>query len=133
MKRNYILILLLLLTSTAFSQSVTTRDITWNSAKSVELHSSVDVNQSCKLVTRSNKQVDLVQSNGTTLTFLISSITGTWSDPNTNGSITYKVTYQSRPGKITIQRTAAGIVANIDFTESAANALQQKILIDSFQ
>ena len=133
MKKYYILLLLLILTSAGFSQSVTSRDITWSSAKSVELHSTVDLNQSSKLVTHSTKQIDYVQSNNSTLTFLISSIDGTWSDPNTNGSLVYHVKYQSRPGKITIERTGSGIVATIDFTESSPDAVKQKILIDSFQ
>jgi hypothetical protein len=133
MKKYYILFLLLIITGTVFAQSITSRDITWLSAKSVELRSSVDLNQNCKLITRSNKQVDYILNETSTLTFVISGIDGTWSDPNTNGSLTYRVKYQGRPGKIIIQRTDSNITATIDFTESAADALKQRILITSFQ
>jgi hypothetical protein len=131
--KNILILLFLLISGTVFCQSITSRDVMWISVKSTELHSGVDLIQNCTVITRSNKQVDYVQSNGTTITFLISSIQGTWNDPNANGSLTYKVKYQNRPGKVIIERTTAGIVATIDFTESAANALQQKILIDTFQ
>jgi hypothetical protein len=58
---------------------------------------------------------------------------GAWNDINANGSLTYKVKYQGRPGKIVLEKTVTGITFIIDFTEAAPEAIQQKIWIDSFK
>jgi hypothetical protein len=87
MKKLNILLPFLFITSIGFGQSVTSRDITWSSAKSVELHSSVDIVQVATLVTHTNKQIDYVVNNNT-LTFIITSIDGTWTDASANGKLT---------------------------------------------
>jgi hypothetical protein len=131
MNKNYILLVLIFITTSALSQSIVNRDITWNAAKSVELHSNVDVVKPSKLITRGTSQIEWVTGEDV-LTFIITSVDGTWTSPNQTGSLVYHVTYQDRPGKITIERST-DITAIIDFTESAPEALQQKILIDSFE
>lgn len=133
MKKFYILLLLLLATGTAFCQSITNREITWHTAKSLELHSNVELNQSGKIITRANRQIDYVVDENNTLSFAITGIVGSWNDLNTNGSLTYKVKYQGRPGKIVLEKSASGITITIDFTEAAPEAMKQKILIDSFE
>jgi len=133
MKKYYILMFVFFLTSHAFSQSVVSRDITWSSSNNTELHSNVNIVQNCKLITRSNIQIDYIINESNTFIFSIHEIVGVWNDPNMNGAITYHVQYQGRPGIIIIERTDTGISAILDFTDTAADALKQKIFINSFE
>ena len=134
MKNIYSTIVMLVFTvgTNVFAQGIINRDITWYTNQSVELHSSVTMDKSGRIITHGKTTIDYVVSDTQTLTFSITKIEGTWADPNVAGTLTYRVKYQGKPGKIIIER-AATLTAVIDFTEVAPEAMKQKILITSFQ
>lgn len=130
MKKIFVFIFIFFIVGAAFSQSITSRVITWSSSTSTELHSNVNIDHHCTLITRSDNQIDFVIEGNSALIFSVNSIDGNWSDPNVNGSLTYHISFQGRPGVVIIERTDFGISAVIDFTETASDALKQKIIID---
>jgi hypothetical protein len=107
---------------------IVSREVTWQTEKSLELHSNQEGERPCKIVTRKDQSIDLICDNNT-LTFSIQRVTGNWGDYTKDGSLSYDVTYQEFPGKVIVNRKDDQVVVLIDFTEREKQGMKRKFFI----
>jgi hypothetical protein len=114
----------------AFGQDsgIVSREVSWQTARSLELHSNQQGDRSCKVVTRKDKSIDLICGTDT-LTFAIARVSGTWTDHTKDGSLKYDVTYLELPGKIVVSRNGEEVSVFIDFTEKVKDGMKRRFFV----
>jgi hypothetical protein len=103
----------------------------WYSDLTIELHSNENIDVYTELII--NESSAILNRDDNTVHFKISKTEGTWSDPRQDGMLLYRVTYQDKPGKITLKRNGQELIATIDFTEITPEAMKQVIVINRFE
>jgi hypothetical protein len=80
--------------------------IRWNSAGFTDQNTNVLVQKTCQFITYGSSKIDWIQKGGKlTYTFNITGINGTWTDANTDGTITYNVSFEDFSGSLVINRS----------------------------
>jgi hypothetical protein len=109
------------LASFAFAQSIHSGELHWN----VEQLNDVNAGQSSVfncLFTSSPTAINWIQNEGEyTTSFPINSVSGTWSDVQGDGSVTFYVTFQDKTGEVTFSRENGLVTIRMKFMEQERN------------
>lgn len=84
----------------------------WNASGFTDQNTNATVQKTCQFVTYGNSKIDWIQKSGTvTYTLTVNGVSGNWTDANTDGSITYNVSFNEFTGTLVITRSGAITVA----------------------
>ena len=112
--RFILLLFFVLVQATAFAQTANPLSDTlrWNASGYTDQKTNALIQKSCQFVTYGSSKIDWVQKGGAlTYTLTVNSVSGNWTDANTNGSITYNVTLDQFTGTLTIVRSGTISIA----------------------
>ncbi len=88
--------------------------IRWNATGFMDLLANVTAEGPCQFVTHGVQRVDWAQANGNfVISFTSTSISGSWEDLSTNGSLTLGLAGDSLTGQVVLSRTDEGIKAEL--------------------
>jgi len=80
--------------------------IRWNASGFTDQATNVTVQKPCQFIVYGSSKIEWVQKGGSLVyTFLVTSVSGTWTDVNTNGTLTYQVTLDGTSGSIQVSRS----------------------------
>jgi hypothetical protein len=128
-----IAVLVLQMLFPAKGQDILQVNLRWNSGSTINLKANESSNYSCTFIS-SSSEIQWLQKNGTRVKhFAITSVSGTWSDITTNGSVVFQVTEGSIPGVITIAKNGEGTSVTLDFTGHSGDAIKQQFWISSVE
>jgi hypothetical protein len=112
--RIFILIALALLSTGLQAQNITTTTLVWSITGTQVINTGEMIGPGEQLVSYGKNTVEWKDSRGEVKkSFTVSGVNGAWSNVQSQGSIVYDVQCGDKPGTITFQRTAGGIMIRI--------------------
>jgi len=135
LKRYLVLLILLLCCSVSKAQSLNLQSdsIAWSVDGMTDLDADVTVPYQCKFVTRGSQNVDWIQEDGNfVLQFSVTAITGDWSNPAENGTITFSVNGEGLTGQLTISRSTDGLLATLHLS-GGTHEINHKYPVASYE
>jgi hypothetical protein len=121
-------------TSAAAQTSLSQDTISWKVESFNDVNSGELVSITSEFVSYQTNAIQWIQKNGEyVMDFTITAIEGTWSNPQENGRIVYRVKYGTQPGTITIQRTNGVTTILTDFQMDGKNVMPFSFKISSIQ
>jgi hypothetical protein len=110
----FILITLALLSTGLHAQNVTVATLAWSITKTQVINTGEMIESGEQLVSYGKNTVEWKDSKGEVKkSFAVGEVNGAWSNVQAPGSIFYDVQCGEKPGTITFQRTAGGILIRI--------------------
>jgi hypothetical protein len=125
----------LLLTFSVRAQNITIQSdsIQWNATSFTDNLSHETYDMPCQFVSNGNQKIEWIQKSGTYVsTYTVGSTSGTWTDPNTNGSITYSISRNNVSGQLTITKTDQGISIRLSLN-SPSGPIDNTYTISTFE
>lgn len=130
----FALVILGISTTSAQSTDVADKELTWRASELTDKNYATNILSPLRLVTHGRTSIELHRGSEQTLTFTISSVTGTWSDERQEGRLVYTVRSSNDvPGKVTIERKGNSVTAWVDFTQTNKNGLNVELKIDTIE
>ena len=101
--------------------SIQNDTVRWSATGFADLISNITAEGPCQFITYGPGRVDWVQSDGNfVLSFTATSISGSWQDLTTNGSVTMRLALDTLAGQIVLSRTDQGITAELTIDGGSA-------------
>jgi len=115
------------------AQNIESDTIQWNSTNFVDLLAdNTAVAVPCQFITKGISSLEWVQANGSYIcTMQITSKDGSWTDLNNDGSITYNVTLDQIPGRVTLSRSGNSLKLLLDL--NGASHIKNEYTISGFE
>jgi len=113
--------LILFLTALASSSELRAQELSlqadtvrWSATGFEDLLSNVTAEGPCQFITYGDQRADWVQDNGNfVISFVARTVSGSWQNLNSNGSVTLGLAFDALTGQIVLSRTDLGITAEI--------------------
>ena len=106
----------------AQTPNIQTDTLQWNASGFTDNISQETITKSCQFITYGDQKIEWVQKNGTYIsTYSINSLSSSWPDLNTNGSLTYSISRNTVTGQLTITRTDQVITIRLNLTSPSGN------------
>ncbi len=116
-----------------FAQDITQQKIQWTATSVTEVKSNTTESNASQFVT-SPDQIKWIQKDGQRVyTFSISQKVGTWPNVNQDGSITFQVSLNNKPGSVRIEKKAGVITLTLIYRPDEATGIHMKYQISSFE
>ena len=130
----FALVILGISTTQGQSTDVADKELTWKSSELTDKNYAKNISSSLRLITKGRTTIELHRGSEQTLTFTITSVTGTWNDEKQEGRLVYTVRSSNDvPGKVTVERKGNSVTAWVDFTQTNKNGLNIELKIDTIE
>lgn len=113
----FILLFLLLAQASVLAQAAhpVSDTLRWNASGFTDVNTQVQVTKACHFITYGSNQIEWVQRGGALVyTLTVTSVTGSWPDTGSDGTLTYHVVQGQFTGTVTLQRAGGIFTLQLD-------------------
>lgn len=130
MKLMITIILVQWLTISSFSQDITQTSLTWKVNYLNDQVSQQSLPYACSFKTNGSQDIVWKQRNGLlTSTLNVTGLTGSWTNIDSIGTVSYAITSGIESGSIAFERTAEGAFAYLTLSQGTAQPLRYKFSV----
>lgn len=105
----------------AAGQSIVNSTIVWEADQTTDLGTGTSTTISCQFISTGSQSVEWIQKKGTvSTTYAVTSVTGSWADISSNGSVTYQVSRKGRDMKMVFEKDDTGTFVTMIFEQNNA-------------
>jgi hypothetical protein len=118
----------------SFAQDIAASTLLWEADQVTDLQTQATLPYACKFKTQNNQPIEWIQKKGArTSSYVITGTVGTWTDISAPGMFTYLVSKGGNMGKMTMEKSLAGIFITVDLSKVGGYTFKQRFRIKSVQ